>query len=363
MIKLIHGADLHLDSPFSGLTPEQAAGRRQEQRELLDRLAGLARDREADLVLLSGDLLDSRRTYRETAQALARSLGSLSCPVFLAPGNHDFYGPHSLYAALDWPENVHIFTSGAVQRVEVPGLDCVVYGRAFLGPREDCSPLEGFRAERDGRVQLMAVHGEVDGRGEYGPISREDIARSGLDYLALGHIHQASGLQREGDTFWAYPGCSEGRGFDELGSKGVLYVEAEPGNCRAEFVPLCRRRYQVLSVDVTGAEDLAAAVQAALPPDTAEDIYRILLTGERGAETLDLEGLTRALAPRFYGLTLRDQTRLPTDLWKRREEDTLTGLFLRAMWTKCQEEPEERTYQMAARFGLAALEGGEDVSL
>ena len=173
MIKLIHGADLHLDSPFSGLTPEQAAARRQEQRELLDRLARLAREREADLVLLSGDLLDSRRTYRETAQALARSLGSLPCPVFLAPGNHDFYGPQSLYAALDWPENVHIFTSGSVRRAEVPGLDCVVYGRAFLGPREDRSPLEGFRAERDGRVQLMAVHGEVDGRGEYGPISRE----------------------------------------------------------------------------------------------------------------------------------------------------------------------------------------------
>ena len=157
MIKLIHGADLHLDSPFSGLTPEQAAARRQEQRELLDRLAGLARERGADLLLLSGDLLDSSRTYRETAQALARSLGSLPCPVFLAPGNHDFYGPRSLYAALDWPENVHIFTSGEVRRVEIPGLDCVVYGRAFLGPREDRSPLEGFRAERDGRVQLLSL--------------------------------------------------------------------------------------------------------------------------------------------------------------------------------------------------------------
>ena len=169
-----------------------------------------------------------------------------------------------------------------LDRAEVPGLDCVVYGRAFLGPREDRSPLEGFRAERDGRVQLMAVHGEVDGRGEYGPISREDIARSGLDYLALGHIHQASGLQREGNTFWAYPGCPEGRGFDELGDKGVLYVEAEPRSCRAEFVPLCRRRYQILSVDVTGAEDLAAAVRAALPPDTAPDITRRSNFADRG---------------------------------------------------------------------------------
>ena len=333
MIKLIHGADLHLDSPFSGLTPEQAAARRQEQRELLDRLARLAREREADLVLLSGDLLDSRRTYRETAQALARSLGSLPCPVFLAPGNHDFYGPQSLYAALDWPENVHIFTSGSVRRAEVPGLDCVVYGRAFLGPR-----------------------------GEYGPISRENIARSGLDYLALGHIHQTSGLQREGDTFWAYPGCPEGRGFDELGDKGVLYVEAEPGSCRAEFVPLCRRRYQILSVDVTGAEDLAAAVRAALPPDTAGDIYRILLTGERGAEALDLEGLTRALAPRFYGLTLRDRTRVQRAVWDRMEEDTLTGLFLRLMAARCRAEPENEILQQAVRFGLAALENGEDVA-
>ena len=362
MIKLIHGADLHLDSPFSGLTPEQAAARRQEQRELLDRLAGLARERGADLLLLSGDLLDSSRTYRETAQALARSLGSLPCPVFLAPGNHDFSGPRSLYAALDWPENVHIFPSGEVRRVEIPGLDCVVYGRAFLGPREDRSPLEGFRAERDGRVQLMAVHGEVDGRGEYGPISREDIARSGLDYLALGHIHQTSGLQREGDAFWAYPGCPEGRGFDELGDKGVLYVEAEPGNCRAEFVPLCRRRYQLLSVDVTGAEDLAAAVRAALPPDTVEDIYRVLLTGERGAEALDLEGLTRALAPRFYGLTLRDRTRVQRAVWDRMEEDTLTGLFLRLMAARCRKEPENEILQQAVRFGLAALENGEDVA-
>ena len=208
----------------------------------------------------------------------------------------------------------------------------------------------------------MAVHGEVDGRGEYGPISREDIARSGLDYLALGHIHQTSGLQREGDAFWAYPGCPEGRGFDELGDKGVLYVEAEPGNCRAEFVPLCRRRYQLLSVDVTGAEELAAAVRAALPPDTAEDIYRVLLTGERGAEALDLEGLTRALAPRFYGLTLRDRTRVRRAVWDRMEEDTLTGLFLRLMAARCRKEPENEILQQAVRFGLAALENGEDVA-
>ena len=89
MLKIIHGADFHLDSPFSGLSPEQAVQRREEQRELLDRLAALARDRQADLVLLAGDLLDSERVYRETALALSRALGAIPCPVFISPGNHD----------------------------------------------------------------------------------------------------------------------------------------------------------------------------------------------------------------------------------------------------------------------------------
>lgn len=359
MIKLIHGADLHLDSPFSGLTPEQAAARRQEQRELLDRLARLAREREADLLLLSGDLLDSRRTYRETAQALARSLGSLPCPVFLAPGNHDFYGPQSLYAALDWPENVHIFTSGSVRRAELPGLDCVVYGRAFLGPREDRSPLEGFRAERDGRVQLMAVHGEVDGRGEYGPISREDIACSGLDYLALGHIHQTSGLQREGDTFWAYPGCPEGRGFDELGDKGFLTGTVEPGQVKLTFVPFARRRYQWLTADVTGVDPLEA-LRRELPPHPETDIFRMVLTGET-EEPPRLDALYDALSPDCFYLELQDRTTRCRDLWEHCGEDTLRGLFLRDLRQRYDAAPAEEKPRLlqAARFGLAALENRE----
>lgn len=362
MLKLIHGADFHLDSPFSGLTPEQAARRREEQRELLDRLAALAREKEADLVLLSGDLLDSERVFRETAQALSRALGAIPCPVFIAPGNHDCYSPRSVYAALDWPDNVHIFRTPQIQRVDLPGLDCAVYGRAFTAPRQADSPLAGFRAE-DGaqKLQIMCLHGDVAPQSDYGPISPAEIAASGLDYLALGHVHQGSGLNREGKTFWAYPGCPEGRGFDELGEKGVLYVEAEPGHVSSQFIPLCRRRYEILTVDVTGAESALAAVTAALPQGTEEDIYRVLLTGEGPAP--DLPALERALAPKFYGLTLRDRTRLPRDLWARRGEDTLTGLFLQAMWEKCRTDPEDRTCQLAARFGLAALENGEDAAL
>lgn len=360
MIKLIHAADLHLDSPFSGLTPEQAAQRRQEQRELLGRLAELARTRKADAVLLAGDLLDTARTFRETAQALAGQLGGMGCPVFIAPGNHDCYEESSPYATLDWPENVHIFSKNQVEAVELPGKHCVIHGAAFTQPHLERSPLSGFSVPRDGNLHVMVLHGEVDTDGGYGPISRLDIARSGLHYLALGHIHQYSGLQTEGDTHWAYPGCPEGRGFDELGDKGVLYLEVDERTCRGEFIPLCKRRCQILTVDLTDQPDPLRAIRAALPADTRHDIYRLLLTGTRAAP-LDLAGLQRTLEGDFYSLSLRDHTRAAREVWERMEEDTLTGLFLQEMYRQYREDPDNEIIQLAVRFGLAALEGEEDI--
>ena len=128
MLTIIHGADFHLDAPFAALPADKARERRGEQRELLTRLADLVEERRADLVLLSGDLLDGGETYQETVQALARCLGGLPCPVFIAPGNHDYYDARSVYAGTAWPDNVHIFSTVAVESVELPGLHCVVHG-------------------------------------------------------------------------------------------------------------------------------------------------------------------------------------------------------------------------------------------
>ena len=357
MLKIIHGADFHLDSPFAGLSPERAAQRRGEQRELLDRLAGLAREKQADLVLLAGDLLDSERVFRETAQALRAALAAIPCPVFIAPGNHDFYSPRSVWTSLDWPENVHIFTSDALEAVEVPG--CTLWGRAFSDAHQTACPLEGLAVPGDGRLHIACVHGCVGTGNDYGPITPGEIAASGLDYLALGHVHQGSGLQREGGTWWAYPGCPEGRGFDETGEKGVLYVEAEPGRVTAQFVPLAKVRYEIITADITGPDGALFNILEALPGKTSDLICRLILTGEGDAP--NLANLQQTLAPEFYGLTLIDRTRLPQDLWARREEDALTGLFLRTMWDKCQGEPDNPLWQLAARYGLAALEGGEEV--
>mgnify|MGYP003282396855 CR=1 FL=1 len=111
-------------------------------------------------------------------------------------------------------------------------------------------------------------------------------------------------------------------------------------------------------MDVTGKEP-RAAVEAALPPETAGDLYRILLTGETGEGGAGAAAIQEALADRFYALEVRDRTRMAEDLWRRAEEDSLRGLFLRDLkqqLAQAQTEEDRQRVTMAARFGLAALD-------
>ena len=146
MIKILHAADFHLDSPFRALSPEQARQRRQEVRENVLRLANFANAEQVELVLLSGDLFDSDEIYRETAEMLAHALGSISGRVLIAPGNHDCWDPRGPYGQVEWPENVHIFKSKTIEAVEWPEKNCVVYGAAFTEPECTEDLLRGFRA-------------------------------------------------------------------------------------------------------------------------------------------------------------------------------------------------------------------------
>ena len=360
MAKVLHAADFHLDSAFRSLPEEQARLRRQESRELPGRLVDWANDHGAQLMLLAGDLFDSDRLFSQTAQMLAQALARFRGTVVIAPGNHDWLSAASPYRQPIWPDNVHIFLGRGMERLPLPELQCTVYGAAFTAPEEAESGLRGFYAQPDGSARIMVLHGDVGSReGRYRPIAPEGIASTGLDYLALGHVHAPSAMNRAGSTVWAYPGCPEGRGFDELGEKGFYAgVLEDSGAVSLTFVPFAGRKYEILEVNVTG-QDPRAAIEAALPLDTSRDLYRIILTGETGEGGVSLEALQETLADQFYALELRDQTRLAEDLWARAEEDSLRGLFLKDLKTQLNctgTEEERRRITMAARFGLAALD-------
>ena len=356
-MKFIHAADFHLDSPFSALSPEKAKERRRESRELIERLCALAEEEQADALLLAGDLVDARHVYPETAETLASAFRGISAQVFIAPGNHDPYERGCIYERVSWPENVHIFKSKVMESVELPELDTVIHGTAFTTPERWDRPLEGFVVPADGRCHIILCHGDVTAKEcRYGAITKADIAACGARYLALGHIHGASEPQTVGNTVYAYPGVPEGRGFDETGEKGVLIGTLEDGELSLSFCPLARRRYMIVKADVTEVSALAAA-QMALQ-GCEKDSVRLIFTGQ-SREELSLSQLYEQLAGTVYALELRDETEAARDIWERRGEDSLRGIFLREMDLKLRDAlPEEKQrINEALRFGLAALDG------
>ena len=363
-LKFLHAADLHLDSPFEGLPARKASLRRAEQRELLARMAELVEREGLQLVLLSGDLLDSDTTYYETGEELIRSLGRLSVPVFIAPGNHDYYSENSPYARLALPENVHVFTKDQIDCVFLPKLNARVYGAAFTDKRSR-PLLAGFRAEEKsaGQINLLCLHGEVGARESiYDPISEVELMQSGLDYAALGHVHKASGLRRAGNTWFSWPGCPEGRGFDETGEKFVNIVELDGPRCELRQVSIAKRRYEILRVNVTGVDPLLA-VHTQISDEAVRDVYRVVLTGEVPAPP-DLGRLQRNLEEFFFELQLRDETHLQQSVWERAGEDTLRGLFLKKLrerYDAARSEAERQQIEQAARWGLAAIDKREEV--
>lgn len=346
MIKILHSGDWHLDSPFQGRTEAQAAQLRRELLAIPGKLASLCDLENCDLVLLSGDLFDgayTQATYRVVYEALAQ----MAVPVFIAPGNHDFVSPDSPYEKEIWPENVHIFKKQQVQWVDVPNLGLRVYGAGFQSM--DCPGLlDGLGAEG---LAVGVFHGDpTQVNSPYNPVTKAQVAISGLAYLALGHVHKGEAF-RAGDTLCAWPGCPMGRGWDEQGDKGALIVTIDD-TALMRFVSLNTPQFHDLSVDI------AAGVGSVLPAVANEDYYRVTLTGE--GEEPDLAAI-RAEFGAFPNLELRDQTQRPVDIWAGAGEDSFEGVYfgmLKAALGQADGEEKEKIL-LAAKLSRQLLEGQE----
>ena len=354
-MKILHTADLHLDSPFEALPSAKAAERRKEQRQLLSRIADVANSENVDLVLLCGDLLDSDSSYYETGEELIRSLRRISAPVFVAPGNHDYYSEKSPYAKLELPDNVHVFSKKSVEYAEYREKGFRVFGCAFTD-KFDADHLSGFSYKpTDSLLNIMCIHGEP---------KPDEIAGSGMNYVALGHIHKATGLLNAGGVYYSQPGCPEGRGFDETGEKYINLVTLDYNSCSLEQIAVYSRKYEILKVDVSGRDPLLA-VKMALADDTVRDIYRIVLTGESDY-TIDTELIRKNLNEYFYELQVVDSTKLKSDIWEKCSEDTLRGLFLsklKAQFDEASTDEDKAMIEKAVRWGLAAVDNAEEVKI
>ncbi len=352
-MKLLHTADWHLDAPMAGFPHQVGEQLRRQLRAIPGKIARLCKTEHCDLLIIAGDLFDGPCSH-ESLTAVRSALAGLSIPVIITPGNHDPYTDTSPYKQEDWPENVHIFTQSQISSIHLPELDCRIYGGAFTGP--DCPGLlKRFRAEGSEKHHICVLHGEVaNAASPYCPITRHQIQESGLSYLALGHIHKQGSLTA-GDTLCVWPGCPMGKGFDEVGQKGVVIAELTD-TVRPRFVPLDTPCFY--DEEAEAGEDPAATLGAMLPALETQDHYRITLTGYSSG--IDLNAL-KAAFPQVPNLTLRDETVPEADIWGTADRDSLEGAYFSLLREASLSESEtlRRRAMLAARISRKILDGQE----
>jgi hypothetical protein len=371
-MKLVLFSDLHLDTQFAWLGSRDVARHRREAlRRALQRIVELTEKEGADALLCGGDLYEHERFTPDTAAFLQHTFGALNpIRVFLAPGNHDWYGPGSLYRRVAWSNNVRIFSGARLEPFPLAdGL--TLWGAAHHAPAGTGDFLRGFRVDRGG-VHVALFHAsEASGLREQGsdknphaPFEAEELEQAGLDHAFLGHYHVPHDAER-----FTYPGNPEPLAFGETGTRGAVVIElgADGAVARRRVVVATTRLHDV-QLDVTGCRsrgEVGERVSEALRG--LNGIARVTLGGELGPDVELVPGDLNAMARSASGegsveaVLLRfGDLRPGYDLAAIRDEPTVRGQFVRDVFEAELGEDERRRVLVT---GLRALDGRDDLEV
>ena len=371
-MKIMHLADFHLDSAFSGLELSRAEEKRAQLRECFVCALARAKEEGIKLVLIAGDLFDTPFCSFETRKKVFDAISGVGCPVVIAPGNHDYYNKNGTYADKNIPENAFVFTSNELGRFDFDELGVSVVGYAFTSDRYEENPLAQDVPLSSENVNILCAHAELGAPfSKYAPLSPNAIARCGFAYAALGHVHNAPEPVTAGETLIAYSGFPQGRSFDELGEGGayILDVDLETRRVKAERIILSKMVYAIERVDVTGAsseDEIAQMVRDAVSSRTErkEDLaLRVRLCGSVPSE-LSIDVQKMALEAPYRSLALlqiRDETVANFDLEHLKKDMTVRGEIYRKLLPMLEsaDDSERRKASLALKFALAALDKRE----
>lgn len=378
-MKILHTGDLHLDSPFCSSGTLAADKRREMQRENLGRIFALAKEEKCDMILIAGDLFDSKYVTPETEKYLKKLFSEAGIPIVISPGNHDPYVNGSFYKTAELSDNVYIFSSNELQIFDFPELRTRVYGYAFTGAALMENPLCGQASVDggDGYIRLLCAHADLSAiMSRYCSLTVGDINSLSVDYAALGHIHSRYGEDGALPENIRYCGFPEGRSFDELGDGGVYTVEIHKGmpvNVKRHKVSV--HRYEICDIDISGCADRSEVMRKLCEyiereyPDGAVHL-RIRLLGTADTETLTgIESIESELCEKLLSVEVKDLTVPVADISSLSSDISIRGALYNALYSGLiDSDPEVRAKTlMALQIGLAAIDGrripgGEDAN-
>ena len=365
-MRILHCADLHLDSPLTThFTSEMAKERRSELLQTFLRMVDYAAEHDVQAILIAGDLFDRRRisvTARNTVLSAIQNHPHIV--FFYVTGNHERDG--FLSAVAEIPANLKLFgprwRSYEAGNIKITGADLEAANKQQLS---DSLVLDASR------FNIVLLHGQV---AAYASDDKAEIIDLGsfrnkhIDYLALGHLHAYREEPLDARGIWCYPGCLEGRGFDEIGEHGfvLLEIDADAGTFTRTFVPFASRILQEVSVDVSGTMTSAEMIDVIdrslgdrLPKGAhSPDLWIIVLSGAVDVSCeKDTELIARHFAERAYFVRVKDETRLQVNAHDFAKDISLKGEFVRLVEADTTLGEEEKAEII--RCGLQALTGEE----
>jgi exonuclease SbcD len=272
-VRFIHTADIHLDSPLTGLSAYADAPvdmLRTATRDAFARLIGLAIDEKVDFMVIAGDLYDGNWKDHNTGLYFAKQMGRLKragIPVYLLYGNHD--AESEMTRKLMLPDNVHVFDTRKASTFIDENLKLALHGRGFKVAATTENLAVSYPDPIPGKFNIGVLHTALEGNAmhaSYAPCSLEELHAKGYQYWALGHVHEYSVWR--GDSVVVFPGNLQGRNIRETGPRGAVLVECDAlGKVAVERVLVDVLRWQRLNVDVSQCvsfTDVARAVGVAL---------------------------------------------------------------------------------------------------
>ena len=367
-VKILHCADVHIGAAESSLGT-LADSRRAETLITFENIVKLAKDSSVDILLIAGDLFNSNNIEESFVKRVFECLSSIpDIKIVYAAGNHDPLNADSPFTKHTLPTNLYVLKTSD-DCIEFSELNTRVYGKSFKETYMAGS--ERFSLSTDNSfINLMCIHGDLrsDLGSDYNSITSDFIKSSGMDYIALGHVHKRTDIGKIGDSFITYCGCPEGQGFDELGEKGVYLGEVSKGDCKLDFVPVCKRMHLAENVDITDlttsneiADKVLQFIKDKYPDSFADNLYKIILTGGIDDGTkLSLAEITTRVADSVYFVKLRDNTEFKIDYESLSKENTLKGIFVKKMLAKIEsaDESEKAKLLYALNIGIKAFGGG-----
>ena len=371
-MRIVHFADLHLDSAFawSGATGDVARRRRQALRETLLSIAGLVRETNAEALFCAGDLYEHDRVTPDTAEFLKTVFSDLSpVRVYIAPGNHDYYAPDSIYSTCEWSSNVHVFREPRLQPLPLAdGL--TLWGAAHCAPANTGNLLSRFRTEGRG-VHIALFHGaelswlseQGSGKEPHAPFDAEDITGAGLHHAFLGHYHRPKDAERH-----TYPGNPDPLQFGEDGAAGltrgpVIATIAPDGSVMRERRSVAITQVHDITFDLTGcASQQDVRERLADLARGLKGVARLTVTGDL-EPVLDLpERVLHDVLSEFFDATQirKEGLRQGYHVEAIREETTVRGQFVRDVLHAGLDPEDERRILTT---GLRALSGRDDLEV